>query len=67
MWPAQDGQLDIIIIREDLAIYRSIVHCMRNEFVKTATEVGVRAIQDRKVIEWNTCWKCRLSEGIDDM
>jgi hypothetical protein len=35
--------------------------------VKTATEVGVRAIQDHKVIEWNTCWKCRLSEGIDDM
>jgi hypothetical protein len=36
-------------------------------FVKTATEVGVRAIQDHKVIEWNTCWKCRLSEGTDDM
>ena len=36
-------------------------------FVKTATEVGVRAIQDYKVIEWNTCWKCRLSEGTDDM
>ena len=35
--------------------------------VKTATEVGVRAIQDRKAIEWNTCWKCRLSEGTDDM
>ena len=35
--------------------------------VKTATEVGVRAIQDYKVIEWNTCWKCRLSEGTDDM
>ena len=35
--------------------------------VKTATEVGVRAIQDHKVIEWNTCWKCRLSEGTDDM
>jgi hypothetical protein len=34
--------------------------------VKTATEVGVRAIQDHKVIEWNTCWKCRLSEGSDD-
>ena len=34
--------------------------------VKTATEVGVRAIQDHKVIEWNTCWKCRLSEGTDD-
>ena len=28
--------------------------------VKTATEVEVRAIQDHKVIEWNTCWKCRL-------
>ena len=36
-------------------------------FVKTATEVGVRAIQDHKVIEWNTCWKCGLSEGTDDM
>jgi hypothetical protein len=35
--------------------------------VKTATEVGVRAIQDHKVIEWNTCWKYRLSEGTDDM
>ena len=35
--------------------------------VKTATEVGVRAIQDHKVIEWNTCWKCRLSEGTDNM
>ena len=34
--------------------------------VKTATEVGVRAIQDHKVIEWNTCWKCRLSEGTGD-
>ena len=37
------------------------------QFVKTATEVGVRAIQDHKIIEWNTCWKCRLSEGTDDM
>ena len=37
------------------------------KIVKTATEVGVRAIQDHKVIEWNTCWKCRLSEGTDDM
>ena len=37
------------------------------DYVKTATEVGVRAIQDHKVIEWNTCWKCRLSEGTDDM
>jgi hypothetical protein len=36
------------------------------QFVKTATEVGVRAIQDHKVIGWNTCWKCRLSEGSDD-
>jgi hypothetical protein len=35
--------------------------------VKIATEVGVGAIQDHKVIEWNTCWKCRLSEGTDDM
>jgi hypothetical protein len=35
-------------------------------YVKTATEVGVRAIQDHKMIEWNTCWKCRLSEGSDD-
>ena len=35
--------------------------------VVTATEVGVRAIQDHKVIEWNTCWKCRLSEGTDNM
>jgi hypothetical protein len=34
MRPAQDGQLDIMIIREDLAIYRSIVHCMRNELVQ---------------------------------
>jgi hypothetical protein len=35
--------------------------------VKTATKVGVRAIQDHKVIEWNTYWKCRLSEGTDDI
>ena len=35
--------------------------------VKTATEVGVRAIQDHKVIEWNTYWKCRLSEGTDNI
>ena len=35
--------------------------------VKTATEVEVRAIQDHTVIEWNTCWKCRLSEGTDDI
>ena len=35
--------------------------------VKTATEVGVRAIQDHKVIEWNTYWKCRLLESTDDM
>jgi hypothetical protein len=34
--------------------------------VKTATEVRVRAIQDHKVIEWNTCWKCRLLGGTDD-
>ena len=27
----------------------------------------VRAIQDYKVIEWNTCWKYRLSEGTDDI
>ena len=38
-----------------------------SSIVKTATEVGVRAIQDHKVIEWNTCWKCRLLEGTDDM
>jgi hypothetical protein len=25
----------------------------------------VRAIQDHKVIEWNTCWKCRLLEDTD--
>ena len=37
-----------------------------SSLVKTATEVGVRAIQDHKVIEWNTCWKCRLSEGTGD-
>ena len=35
--------------------------------VKTGTEVGVRAIQDHKVIEWNTCWKCGLSEDTDDI
>ena len=35
--------------------------------VKTAIEVEVRAIQDHKVIEWNTCWKCRLLEGTDDI
>jgi hypothetical protein len=35
--------------------------------VKTATEVEVRAIQDYKVIEWNTCWKYRLLEGTDDI
>ena len=35
--------------------------------VKTTTKVGVRAIQDHKVIEWNTCWKCGLSEGTDDI
>jgi hypothetical protein len=38
-----------------------LIRINRNECVKTATEVGVRAIQDHKVIEWNTCWKCRLS------
>jgi hypothetical protein len=27
----------------------------------------VKAIQDHKVMERNTCWKCRLSEGTDDM
>jgi hypothetical protein len=31
---AQDGQLNITIIREALAIYCSIVHCMRNELVQ---------------------------------
>ena len=42
--------------------------CSRSAYyVKTATEVRVRAIQDHKVIEWNTCWKCRLSEGTDNM
>jgi hypothetical protein len=41
----QDGSREFI----------SILAC-----VMTATEVGVRAIQDHKVIEWNTCWKCRL-------
>ena len=40
---------------------------IQSQNVKTAIEVGVRAIQDHKVIEWNTCWKCRLSEGTDDM
>ena len=42
-------------------IYEYINH------VKTATEVEVGAIQDHKVIEWNTCWKCRLSEGTNDI
>ena len=42
-------------------------HHYRPGNVKTATEVGVRAIQGHKVIEWNTCWKCKLSEGTDDM
>ena len=37
------------------------------ENVKTTTEVGVKAIQDHKVIEWNICWKCRLLEGTDDI
>ena len=37
------------------------------QIVKTATEVEVRAIQDHKVIEWNTYWKCRLSKGTDDI
>ena len=39
---------------------RSFYHL---KIVKTATKVEVRAIQDHKVIEWNTCWKCRLLEG----
>ena len=51
--------------------YQAVTGRMRRDrsgrVVKTATEVGVRAIQDHKVIEWNTCWKCRLSEGADDM
>jgi hypothetical protein len=49
--------------------YTLVKSCRYSELasVKTATEVGVRAIQDHKVIEWNTCWKCRLSEGTDDM
>ena len=25
----------------------------------------MRAIQDHKVIEWNTYWKCRLLEDMD--
>jgi hypothetical protein len=41
--------------------------CCSLEFVKTATEVEVRAIRDHKVIEWNTYWKCRLSEDTDDI
>ena len=45
----------------------SVATILASYTVKTATEVGVRAIQDHKVIEWNTCWKCRLSEGTDDM
>ena len=32
-----------------------IIIVMMESSVKTATEVGVRAIQDHKVIEWNTC------------
>ena len=48
--------------------YKLLYSCIHNKLVvKTATEVGVRAIQDHKVIEWNTCWKCRLSEGTEDM
>ena len=40
---------------------------LRSQNVKTATEVEVRAIQDHKIIEWNTCWKFRLSEGTDNI
>ena len=49
-----------------LATVQSSLDCQTVR-VMTATEVGVRAIQDHKVIEWNTCWKCRLLEGTDDM
>ena len=48
-------------------LWQQLVHGGGLFIVKTTTEVGVRAIQDHKVIEWNTCWKCRLSEGTDDM
>ena len=50
-----------------LASYVTVTGLWLTRGVKTATEVGVRAIQDHKVIEWNTCWKCRLSEGTEDM
>jgi hypothetical protein len=52
------------VLAKDL-VHKQLIDYMWN--VKTATEVGVRAIQDHKVMEWNTCWKCRLSEGTDDM
>ena len=35
--------------------------------VKTTTKMKVRAIQDHKVIEENTCWKCRLWECTDNI
>ena len=55
------------VLAKALTIFFSVNEASQALFVKTATEVGVRAIQDHKVIEWNTCWKCRLSEGTDNM
>ena len=53
--------------RIQIASITKVILFSHRKAVKTATEVGVRAIQDHKVIEWNTCWKCRLLGGTDDM
>jgi hypothetical protein len=51
-----------------LVYFRNIKRLLSHaSFIKTATEVEVRAIQDHKVIEWNICWKYRLSEGTDNI
>ena len=60
----------IMSIHMNVTIIPPPILTTSSSIVKTATEVGVvgvRAIQDHKVIELNTCWKCRLSEGTDDM
>ena len=65
------NQVNQSMLASALIVNKSASHSTQNTIggtviVKTATEVGVRAIQDHKVIEWNTCWKCRLSEGSND-
>ena len=62
MWFALSGDASLVV---GVVTVRVVTSSVPN--VKTATEVEVRAIQDHKVMEWNTCWKCRLLEGTDDI